>query len=93
MTATTLLILTTILPSIGPAPTSSAVRQATLAELLSGSWVGTWTRGGQTDAEASLLYGDLSLPMKPAWCLPLRIEDEGQGRFRGKIGGQHGCLR
>lgn len=38
------LILASILPGIGPAPTSSAVREDTLAELLSYSWSGTWTR-------------------------------------------------
>lgn len=36
-----LLILATILSDIGPAPASSAVRQATFGELLSGSWSGT----------------------------------------------------
>jgi hypothetical protein len=82
------LIIASVAPNIGAAPTSSAVRQASLAEMLSWSWSGTWTRGGGTVEGAALRRGMLTLPMTPAWTTRLRIEDEGQGRFRGTIGDQ-----
>lgn len=70
----------------GHAIIGAAVREATLAELLSGSWVGTWTRGGGTVPGVKLHYGMLTLPMTLAWTTRLRIEDEGYGRFRGTVG-------
>jgi hypothetical protein len=80
------LIVATVLPGIAPAPTSSAVREATLAELLSGSWVGTWTRKGQTDAGVTLRPGVFTLPKLPQVPLRLVLRDEGRGRFCGTLG-------
>jgi hypothetical protein len=49
--------LASILPATGPAPILSDIREASLVELLSGSWCGTWTRAGQTDGGARLEPG------------------------------------
>ncbi|MGH7169927.1 MAG: hypothetical protein ACRELG_06595 [Gemmataceae bacterium] len=62
------------------------MRLATLAELLSGSWSGTWTRVEQTDPGVTLRRGMLTLPTLPPWTARLSIHDEGNGRFRGTLG-------
>ena len=80
-----LLILACFLPSIGPAPTPTDI-EVSLTVLLRESWAGTWTRGGQTDAGLELEAGMLTLPMRPAWLVPLALIDEGNGRFRGTLG-------
>jgi hypothetical protein len=44
----TALLLVSFLPGDGSAAVSADIREATLTELLAGSWDGTWTREGQT---------------------------------------------
>ncbi len=60
--------------------------EATVDELLSGSWFGNWSRAGDCDGGVFLRSGILTLPMNPPAKLRLRIEDEGKGRFTGLIG-------
>lgn len=73
------------LAATGPAPIPSDIRDASLAELQSGSWSGTWTRAGQTDGGARLERGRLTLPMAPPWPVRLALRDEGDGRFHGRV--------
>ena len=87
--STALLILASILPATGPAPILSDIREASLVELLSGSWSGTWTRAGQTDGGARLERGRLTLLMAPPWPVRLALREEGDGRFRGTLGGDY----
>jgi hypothetical protein len=74
------------LSALNSSDTSRSQSLVSLAELLSGAWVGTWTRGGETELGVTLRKGMLTLPLKPARAVSLRIEDEGHGRFRGTIG-------
>jgi hypothetical protein len=53
---------------------------------LSGRWEGSWSREGDTDIGVTLEDGRLTLPMTPPAPLPLRMVDEGQGRFRATLG-------
>jgi hypothetical protein len=64
------------------------MHEATLAELVQGSWSGTWTREGDHDGGAFLDKGILTLPMTPPAKMRLTIDAEGRGWFRGKIGSQ-----
>jgi len=57
-----------------------------LDEDLRGRWEGSWSREGDTDMCVTLEDGRLTLPMTPPAPLPLRMVDEGQGRFRAKLG-------
>jgi hypothetical protein len=86
--STALLVLISILPGDGPAPTSTQMHQATLAELLSGSWSGTWTREGPTDAGAAVHKGMFTIPMNPPAKMRLTITEEGRGWFRGRVSSQ-----
>jgi hypothetical protein len=54
--------------------------------LLSGSWSGTWTREGQTDAGAAVHKEIFTLPMNPPAKMRLTITAEGRGCFRGTLG-------
>jgi hypothetical protein len=83
---TAFILLASIFPGDGSAPVSSEIHEATLAELLSGSWSGTWTREGQTDAGAAVHKGVFMLPMTPPAKMRLTIIAEGPGWFRGRLG-------
>jgi hypothetical protein len=84
--STTLPLLASILPGDGPALISAEIHEATLAELLAGSWSGTWTREGQTDAGAAVSNGVFTMPMDPPAKMRLAITEEGRGWFRGRLG-------
>jgi hypothetical protein len=64
---TAMLILAAILPADGPSRIPADIRQTTLAELLRGSWSGTWTREGQTDGGVTVRKSVFTLPMNPPW--------------------------
>jgi hypothetical protein len=63
--STALFLLAAILPGDGSAHVSTELHEATLAELLSGSWSGTWTRGEQTDDGVTAHKGVFTMPMTP----------------------------
>jgi hypothetical protein len=83
---TALLLCDSVLPGDGSVPVSSEIHEATIAELLSGSWSGTRTREGQTDAGAAVHKGIFTLPMTPPAKMRLTITAEGPGWFRGTLG-------
>jgi hypothetical protein len=83
---TAFILLASIFPRDGSVSVSSEMHEATLTELLSGSWSGTWTREGQTDAGAAVHKGILTLPMNPPAGMRLTITAEGPGWFRGTLG-------
>ena len=80
---TALLILAAILPADGPPRVPADIRQATLAELLSGSWSGTWTPEGQTDRGVTVQKGVFTLPMNLPATMCLTITAEGTAGFAG----------
>ena len=84
--STALLLLVSLLPGDGSPSTHADIREATLAELLSGSWAGTWTREGQTDKGVTVRNGVFTMPMNPPAKMRLTITAEGPGRFRGTLG-------
>jgi hypothetical protein len=71
---TTFILLASALPGDGPTPIRADTREARLAELLEGSWFGSWTREGQRDGGAYCRKGVLMLPMAPPAQVPPSAE-------------------
>ena len=54
--------------------------------VLTGRWEGSWSREGDAEYGAEYRDGRLTFPMTPAWTVPFRMVDEGNGQFRARLG-------
>jgi hypothetical protein len=79
------LLLTTLTLATGPALPSGDIAEPGPLDLR-GRWDGSWSRQGDTDFGVVFQDGRLTLPMTPPASMPFRMVDEGQGRFRAKLG-------
>jgi hypothetical protein len=82
---TALLLLTAGLPGDNPVHVEGDIAPPGPLELR-GRWEGSWSREGDTDIGVAFQDGRLTLPMTPPVSMPFRMVDEGQGRFRARLG-------